>query len=409
MASYLDAGAIVTTGTALVLFQESFGITPGQFGQLSALLTIMIAVGAFIGGPLSDRFGRRRIFMLTIVIYAIGALVLVLAPSIAALYLGIFLIGFASGADLPPSLAMIAEAAPEGEEGKMITFSHILWMVAIPIVNVFGIAVGDMAADGARIMYGHLLIVAVIVLILRLQLPESPVWNKRKEAIETGSIDKASLKGIFSKRYLPVLLGVSLFYAITNIAANTNGQFATYLYVNVAGADVQTASAMNIIGLLCGIAASFFLMRIVDTRYRMVGFVFGTIAAVIAFLVPAIIGITIITLVFMGVVYGVAGIVSGEPLFKVWSQELFPTEYRSTAQGIGIAFTRVVASGAALITPGIIEYGPSLLFVLLAAVVLIAGLIGLFWVARLPTVLQEEKKAGESSGAEPVHNDDTRL
>ncbi len=39
MASYLDAGAIVTTGTALTLFQDELGISPAQFGQLSALLT----------------------------------------------------------------------------------------------------------------------------------------------------------------------------------------------------------------------------------------------------------------------------------------------------------------------------------------------------------------------------------
>ncbi|OSM44003.1 MFS transporter [Nesterenkonia sp. PF2B19] len=391
MASYLDAGAIVTTGTALVLYQDELGITSGQFGQLSALLMVMIGLGALIGGNLSDRFGRRRVFTVTMVLYAVGALILVAAPGVGALYLGILLLGFASGADLPPSLAMIAEAAPENDEGKMVAFSHVLWMIAIPVVNVFGIIVGGMGATGARIMYGHLLVVALVVLVLRMRLPESPLWARRQVDVDTGAVDRASLKDLFSRRWFPALAGVALFYAITNIAANTNGQFSTYMYVNVAGADVSTASAMSLVGLGCSIAASLFLMRIVDTRYRMLAFLLGTVAAVIACLVPAVVGISILALVLFGVVYGISGIVSGEPMFKVWSQELIPTAHRSTAQGVSIAFARAVAAGVGLVTPAILDRSAELMFLFLAGVILVAGLIGLLWVARRPKVLQAEK------------------
>ncbi|GAA1175399.1 MFS transporter [Nesterenkonia xinjiangensis] len=404
MASYLDAGAIVTTGTALVLYQDELGITSGQFGQLSALLMVMIGIGALIGGNLSDRFGRRRVFTLTIMMYAVGALVLVAAPGVEALYVGILLLGFASGADLPPSLAMIAESAPENDEGKMVAFSHVLWMIAIPVVSVFGIIVGDMGATGARIMYGHLLVVALIVLALRMRLPESPLWMRRQVAVQTGTVDRSSLKDLFSRRWLPALTGVALFYAITNIAANTNGQFSTYMYVNVAGADVSTASAMSLVGLACSIAASLFLMRIVDTRYRMLGFALGTVTAVIACLVPAVVGVSILALVLFGVVYGIAGIVSGEPMFKVWSQELIPTAHRSTAQGISIAFARVVAAGVGLFTPLILDQSAELMFLFLAAVILVAGLIGFFWVARRPKVLQSEKDADTPAADASSHD-----
>ncbi|WP_188681945.1 MFS transporter [Nesterenkonia cremea] len=394
MASYLDACAIVTTGTALVLYQDSWGITGAQFGQLSALLTIMIAVGALVGGPLSDRFGRKRIFTLTIALYALGALFLVLAPGVGLLYLGIIFIGFGAGADLPPSLAMIAEAAPEGDEGKMVTFSHVLWMAGIVAAHVFGLFVGDLGAEGARIMYGHLLLVSLLVLILRWGLPESQLWTSRMNAVSSGSVDATSLRTVFSKRYLPALVAIGLFYGITNIAANTNGQFSTYLYVNVAGSDVRMAASMNLVGLGVGVLATFFLMRIVDSRYRMIGFALGTVAAVFAALVPALIGVTIITLVIFGLIYGIAGVISGEPLFKVWSQELFPTELRGTAQSIAISFTRFVAAGVGLVTPGIIEYGADVLFYFLGACLLTAGCIGFFWIARMPKVLQGEKEVG---------------
>ena len=70
----------------------------------------------------------------------------------------------------------------------------------------------------------------------------------------------------------------------------------------------------------------------------------------------------------------------------MWSQELFPTQYRSSAQGITIAFTRVVAAVAALFTPLIIEYGPQVLFYFLITTTVVAALIGILWVARIPKV-----------------------
>lgn len=281
----------------------------------------------------------------------------------------------------------------------MVTFSHVLWMIAIPVVHGFGVLVGDMGETGARIMYAHLLVVALGVLILRWRLPESGVWKKQLVAVDTGAISKASLKGLFGSKYLLALLGVTLFYALTNIAANTNGQYMVFLYTEVADASVATASAMNLVSMFVGLLAVFFLMRIIDTRFRMLAFVLGTAAAAVAWTLPPLVGVTVISLVVMASIYGLAGIISGEPMFKVWSQEIFPTEYRGTAQGIGIAVTRAVAAGVGVVTPTIVAYNPELLFFFVAAVIMLAGLIGFFWVAKMPKVLHGEKAYGPQSAA----------
>lgn len=399
MASYLDAGAIITTGTALVLYKEPLGISDAQFGQYSALLTFMIAAGALVGGRLADLFGRKRVFLATMAVYVAGAAVLVAAPGTGALYAGIVLLGLAVGADLPASLAMIAEEAPPEHRGKLISFSHILWLVGIIAAQLFGIVVGGMGMTGGRIMYGQLLVLALVVLVLRAGMPESSRWQAAHAdaagagASATESVDMGTLKKLLRGPYLMPMVAVALFYALVNVGANTGGQFSTLMYTEMAGTTVQFASTVGFVTFAIAFAATYFLMRIVDGAHRMRWFGVMAVFYTLGYLVPVLFGVEVWTLVTMGVVGSIAGAVAGEPMFKVWAQELIPTTYRSTAQGVMIAFTRVVAAVVALWTPTLLAASPDVLFVFVAACIAVGGVIGYFWITRYPRVADDEPAA----------------
>src|SRR3989337_1694511 len=64
MASYLDAGSIVALGAGLTLFQSYLGLSSAAIGVLAAIgpNAIGCALGAFIGGRLGDKLGRKRIY-----------------------------------------------------------------------------------------------------------------------------------------------------------------------------------------------------------------------------------------------------------------------------------------------------------------------------------------------------------
>lgn len=136
MASYIDAAAIVSSGTALVLYQQSIGITGTQIGVLSGALTFCIAIGALSGGRLGDLFGRRAVFIATMAMTVAGAGVLVVSPAFAGLLVGTILVGIGTGADLPVSLATISEAATEENRGKLVGFSQVLWFAGILATRV---------------------------------------------------------------------------------------------------------------------------------------------------------------------------------------------------------------------------------------------------------------------------------
>lgn len=391
MASYLDAGSIVTSGGALVLYKQRFGLSLAQIGELSAILTFLFALGAVIGGRLGDRYGRRRVFQSTMIGLAGGAAMLTFAGSIQMIYAGTMLVGFCIGADLPVSMTMISEEAPSGFKGRLVAFSHVLWMLAIGTTFVLQIFVGELGETGARIMWGHILLVALMVLVLRAALPESDEWLKEKARQQAGGTDDTGmaagdLRQLFGPRFVKPLLALALFYGIFNLAANTGGQFGTLLYTELARTSVSTAGRVNVVQLVVSMCCAVIFLRTVDRPSRMNWFLVGGALAVAGQAVPLVFGVHVWSLAAWQILQGIGGAFAGESMWKVWSQELFPTLLRSTAQGITTFFTRVLAAIAALGTPYLIQGGPSLLFMTLTLAVLFTTVLGWLYIRKVPVI-----------------------
>jgi len=401
MASYLDAGCIITSGGALVLYKEHFGITLAQIGQLSAMMTLLFAIGALVGGRMGDRFGRRLVFTTTMMGLATGAAMMACAANVGMVYAGTMLVGFCIGADLPVSMTMIAEEAPPGFKGRLVAFSHVLWMAAIGTTFLLQVAVGEWGVLGARILWGHILVVAVLVLVLRAALPESREWIEANERIQQAgghgaSQEAGGLRQLLGKRYVGALVALALFYGVFNLAANTGGQFGTLLYTELAGTSVSTAGAVNTVALVVSMIGAVVFMRTVDLPSRMVWFLCGGLIVIAGVAVPVVFGVNVASLATWQILQGVGGAFAGESMWKVWSQELFPTLLRSTAQGVTTFFTRVLAAVAALGTPYLIQDGPSTLFVALTAAVSFTTALGWFVIRKLPVA--------DAEPFEPAHD-----
>ena len=182
-----------------------------------------------------------------------------------------------------------------------------------------------------------------------------------------------------------------------NVGANTGGQFSAFMYTEIAGSTVRVSSAVSLITFGISFGATFLLMKIVDGPHRMRWFAAMAVIHVAAYVMPALLGVEVWTLVAMGVLGSIGGAVAGEPMFKIWAQELIPTLYRSTAQGAMIAATRVVAAVVALWTPMLLRASPNLLFWFVAACIAGAALVGLLWIRRFPRVADEEDEARDAA------------
>ena len=153
-------------------------------GYLVSGASLGAAAGAILGGPTSDRFGRKALLIAGAGIYAVGAILSAVTPDAAVLLVARTLIGLAIGADSAIATAYIAEYAPKNRRGSLTMLQQ--WMITVGILISYIVALiifsafpGSAATVGWRLVLGLGAVPALIGLALRTQMPESPRWLLR--------------------------------------------------------------------------------------------------------------------------------------------------------------------------------------------------------------------------------------
>jgi inositol transporter-like SP family MFS transporter len=379
MASFIDAAAIVGFGIAIITFDAVLGLTDWEVGVASGALTLGVAVGAIFGGRLGDRFGRRPVFTITIAV-VVGALIaLMFAPSFAVLLTGAILLGLGTGADLPVSLSTISEAASDRNRGRLLGFSNLLWLAGAVIASILGSALASQGLGGVRILFGTLAAVSALVLAGRLTIPESETWVAAKVQKNQGGASRqrpsSAYRVLLRRPYASPFIALIVFYALTNLVANTTGQYGNYVLVNYGGIPLETAAIIGLPVLPLSILGYLWFMKIADKPSRFRYFTVGAVFQVLSPLVIALFGVNATTYIVSVVFTAIGTAFAFEGIMKVWAQRSFPTLVRTTAQGVIIAVARFAAALVASVTPAVLSAGPSILYGILAAL----SLVGCTW------------------------------
>jgi inositol transporter-like SP family MFS transporter len=362
MASFIDSCGIVASGIALVIYQSIFHLSNEQYGALSASLTFAVAAGALSGGRLGDHFGRKHVFSVTMLVSACGSAMLVFNSGFWVLLAGMILMGLGTGADLPVSLATISEAAEEKKRGKLIGLSNVLWLCGIIGAGICGSIVGNDGHTGGQILFAMVGVVALIVFLLRLGIPESTSWiaaqNERAEGVATVRASRGTIKDLLVKPYMKPFIALIFFYALVNIGANTSGQFGTWVNVHVIHMSVAFSSLLSVCMYPVNLLFYVAFMAVIDTKRRMPFFYLGAACYAGAFLIYVIGGFSIPTYIAFTTMFNFGSAFAFEGIMKVWTQESFPTLLRATAQGSIVGTARVCAGVAGLFTASLVALSP---------------------------------------------------
>ncbi|MEV0911881.1 MFS transporter [Streptomyces hokutonensis] len=377
MASYLDAALIVSIAVNLAIYRDSYDMGVWMAGAISAIVTGCIAVGSLVGGRLADLFGRRRVYNLDILCYAVGAIVITLAPNDIVLFVGVLVAGLAAGADLPTSLAVVSDAAPPEGRARLVSFTQVMWVLGIVVVIFLGYLLSDTGLTGARFITGHLVVAALVTwqLRARLELPDEPAEEEvAQEAVPRG----IELKNICNRAALLPMVATFVYYVTWGIGANTFGQFGTYLLVTVSGASQSLATGINLAFLPIALVLTFVFVRLADTPWRDRLFYVFTVVQVLAFCIASLTAGALAGMLVFFVLYQISNPFAGEASYKVWSQLTLPPDTRGTTQGLTYALSRGVFAGVAFVTPALMDYSASVLLWSITICMAASGVAGVY-------------------------------
>src|SRR5262245_36569103 len=179
----LDGYDLGIISVVLPAIAKELSLSVVMLGLIGAATLIGIFIGAPLVGYLTDRFGRRTLFTIDIVSFVIlGALQLFVQTGEQLLVIRL-LLGVAIGAEYAIGPAMLAELCPSNGRGERLAWLQTMWYVGF--LGAVGIAY---ALDAALVPWRWILatsaIPAIVTLVLRYGLPESPRWLMSRNRIE---------------------------------------------------------------------------------------------------------------------------------------------------------------------------------------------------------------------------------
>jgi SP family arabinose:H+ symporter-like MFS transporter len=232
--------------------QKRFELSPMMTGWAASSAIWGCVFGAMMAGYLSDKFGRKKVLIVTAILFIISSIGAMVPRNLTEFLIARFIGGLGIGAASMLSPLYISEIAPSRNRGRLVSLYQLAIVVGINLiyfVNLLIASFGDEAWNvetGWRYMLGSGTIPAVLFLILLFMVPESPRWLVKKgndnDALDTlekvnGSVEGknvlneikdsirqevGTLSDLFGKRFKPALvIGVvlAIFSQITGINA----------------------------------------------------------------------------------------------------------------------------------------------------------------------------------------------
>ena len=179
----VEAWDLYSIAFVLVFIREQYHPDPLLLGLAAAGTQGGALIGALLGGWLADKIGRRVMFLATMIMFIVVALLQAFVTSVGWLVVVRFILGIPLGSDISTGYTYIMESMPKGEREVMGNRWQFMFAIGevmtLAVIAVFLIAEIDHELVW-RITLGLGAVPALVILVMRHDLPETAVWLIRQ-------------------------------------------------------------------------------------------------------------------------------------------------------------------------------------------------------------------------------------
>src|SRR5882762_3437850 len=356
--------------------------------------------GNLAAGPLSDRFGRRSVLLMTAVLFLASSLTAALATRFPVFVAARICGGLGVGAAILTAPVYIAEIAPARNRGSLVSLNQLMIVIGISISFFSNYFLLPLGADSWRWMLGVQTVPAALYFLLLILVPESPRWllgkgreesalaalaavhgpavfRRELELIKAHLVDKSRHFGPRElltgrlKRVMIFGLGIAFFQQATGI--NAIFYYLPTIFAS-SGGELSTSFAQSVLVGLVNVGMTFVAIWLIDRLGRKPLLGIGLTGMTVSLLTicwafhPAahasLAGgapVSHANVVLIAIITYVASFaISLGPVMWVLLSEIFPNEERAAAISVVGFWNSLVSASVTLVFPTELAiWGPS--------------------------------------------------
>lgn len=327
-----DAMDVGMLSFVMVALQKDWGLSTQEMGWIGSINSIGMAVGALVFGILSDKIGRKSVFIITLLLFSIGSGLTALTTTLAMFLVLRFLIGMGLGGELPVASTLVSESVKAHERGKIVVLLESFWAggwLIAALISYF--VIPKYGWEVAMILSA---IPALYALYLRWNLPDSPRFQKvekRPSVIE-------NIKSVWSGEYRKAT--IMLWILWFSVVFSYYGMFLWLPSVMVLKGfslikSFQYVLIMTLAQLPGYFTAAWFIERL-GRKFVLVTYLIGTACSAYLFGVAE----SLTVLIVAGMLLSFFNLGAWGALYA-YTPEQYPTVIRGTGAGMAAAFGRI--------------------------------------------------------------------
>ena len=402
-ATFFDAYTVLVIAFAMPSLVKEWHLTPTWIGLILSAGYLGQLIGAVLFGWVAEKIGRLPTLLITIVLFVSMDVACLFAWSGTAMLVFRFLQGIGTGGEVPVASAYINEFVGANKRGRFFLLYEVIFPVGLLFAGLAGYFLVPLYGWQALFVVG--LVPAVLMIPLRVLMPESPRWLAsrgklhkadqvvsmlEREAVKEGkplpepvvrpidpkAVARSDWREMFRGLYLKRTLMIWALWISVYVINNGLVTWLPTLYSQVFELPLQTSLLYGWITSAVGVVASIICALYIDKVGRKRWYTIAFLLATIPFVILTALGATTATqvVILAPIAYAILQTIAFS--LYLYSAELYPTRLRAVGTGFGSAWLRAGSSiGPVLVGFIVAGVGIRYVFLAFAAIALIGGLI----------------------------------